>query len=101
MGVPLRLPLKRPPSPRPSRLPPLVQPTPTAQLAPPTATDQPRLTGPWVLQLAADAVAQDEVVLQRVAVARRLRPPIHREADAELCEAGGGRRVDGEEGVRR
>ena len=53
MGLPLRLPHQRPPRPCPPRLPPLVQPPPTAQLTRRTATDQPRLTGLWVPQLAA------------------------------------------------
>src|SRR5205085_8209752 len=51
MVLPLRLPLQRPPRPRPGRLPSLVQPTPTTQLARRQAADQPPLTGLWVPQL--------------------------------------------------
>src|SRR5438105_4585475 len=58
MGLPLRLPLKRPPRTSAPRLPPLVQPAPTTQLDRRPTTDQPRLTGLWVLQLGAEAEAE-------------------------------------------
>ena len=51
MGLPLRLPHKRPPRPSTPRLPPLVQPPPTTQLARRPTTDQPRLTGLWAPHL--------------------------------------------------
>src|SRR5262249_9636622 len=50
VGLPLRLPLERPPRPSTRRLHTLVQPTPTTRLTRRTTADQPRLTGPWVPQ---------------------------------------------------
>ncbi len=52
VGLSLRLSDERPPAPAPSPATCAVQPTPTTQLARRPAADQPRLTGPWVPQLA-------------------------------------------------
>src|SRR5213082_2851165 len=64
MGLPLRLPLKRPPRTSAPRLPPLVQPAPTTQLDRRPTTDQPRLTGLWVPHL--DRVQARDVPGQKV-----------------------------------
>ena len=76
MGLPPHLPDQQPPSPRPRRLPPLVQPTTTPRLARSPATDQPRLTRVWSLQLAGEKRAQPLRIPHGVA---------HREAPPSRC----------------
>src|SRR5436305_9962004 len=72
MGVPLRLPLKRPPRTSAPRPPPLVQPAPTTQLDRRPTTDQPRLTGLWVPQLARAAAPHGRSLLPERRVRERL-----------------------------
>src|SRR5439155_25693939 len=55
VGVPLRLPLKRPPQPHAPRLPQVVQPQATPRLTRRPPTNQPRLTRLWSLHLARGA----------------------------------------------